>query len=290
MLSSPFFLVIFAVGVAHAAEPDEGRFTGPVGRVNTGCGVDATCSMEVGGREVVFGEGWAEGPWGRVEKLDPFDELGIAGTLVDVYGVRQGDHWTLAGSAEYFIRPAGPDSPRLAFDAETLAGLEARPGRLGPAEIVALEEWPLGRPDLQRAYERALVHHEAGGGGLSAACRVADRALANPQLAAHPLWACQSAKCEYRMRRYSSAAALAEGALASAELLTVERQLGAHWTRVAARQALLKPASPQENLSVRADLVDALRDLRAFALRRADAQVVARVDAQLAELEAAPEP
>jgi hypothetical protein len=81
---------------------NELKFTGIVGKVDTGCYSDGVCYMEVDGKRVIFGMGWSREDWGQVAPLEPIENY--VGKRVEVYcGVREGV-CSLIGNRAYYVR------------------------------------------------------------------------------------------------------------------------------------------------------------------------------------------
>lgn len=80
----------------------EVKFSGIVGKVDTGCYADGVCFMEVDGRRVIFGMGWSREDWGQVAPREPIESY--VGRRVEVYcGVRDGE-CSLVGKNAYYVR------------------------------------------------------------------------------------------------------------------------------------------------------------------------------------------
>ncbi len=104
-----------SIPVADAASPpaaslptttttaaNEVKFSGIVGKVDTGCYSDGVCFMEVAGRRVIFGRGWSREDWGQVAPREPIESY--VGRRVEVYcGVRDGE-CSLVGNTAYYVR------------------------------------------------------------------------------------------------------------------------------------------------------------------------------------------
>lgn len=81
---------------------NELKFSGIVGKVDTGCYADGVCFMEVDGKRVIFGMGWSREDWGQVAPLEPIENY--VGKRVEVYcGVRDGE-CSLIGNKAYYVR------------------------------------------------------------------------------------------------------------------------------------------------------------------------------------------
>jgi len=85
-----------------AAPATERKFTGVVGKVDTGCYADAMCYMLVDGQRVVFGMGWSRETWGQVAPREPIESY--VGRTVEVYCQQRGDECWLAGNKDYYVR------------------------------------------------------------------------------------------------------------------------------------------------------------------------------------------
>jgi hypothetical protein len=84
------------------AAASELKFSGVVGKVDTGCFADGVCFMEVDGKRVVFGMGWSREDWGQVAPREPIESY--VGRRVEVYcGVREGV-CSLVGNRAYYVR------------------------------------------------------------------------------------------------------------------------------------------------------------------------------------------
>jgi hypothetical protein len=84
------------------AAASELKFSGVVGKVDTGCFADGVCFMEVDGKRVVFGMGWSREDWGQVAPREPIESY--VGRRVEVYcGLREGV-CSLVGNRAYYVR------------------------------------------------------------------------------------------------------------------------------------------------------------------------------------------
>jgi hypothetical protein len=83
----------------------EVRFSGKVEAFDTGCIVDAVCSITIGGRKVITTIGWTGGPVGRVKGVRGFDEItNKIGTTANVYATKdKNGEYTLYGNENYYI-------------------------------------------------------------------------------------------------------------------------------------------------------------------------------------------
>lgn len=92
--------------VTACSRPHVERFRGTVEAIDTGCYVDATCTLTISGRRVVFGRGWSRSDWGEVVGLDPSNSDAILGREVEVYARKYDDlGYTLEGDDAYYVRP-----------------------------------------------------------------------------------------------------------------------------------------------------------------------------------------
>lgn len=94
------------------ADSKEVRFSGKVEAYNTGCYVDAVCSVTIDGKKVITTIGWAGGPVGKLKGVQSLDDIkDKIGATADVYAMKnKNGEYTLYGSENYYIEIKGDNN------------------------------------------------------------------------------------------------------------------------------------------------------------------------------------
>ena len=79
-------------------------FTGKIEAIDLGCWADGLCSMEVSGKEIVFGSGYSRSDWGKVTGIDLQKSNDYIGRGVEVYCRCLTKSYTLEGNKNYYIK------------------------------------------------------------------------------------------------------------------------------------------------------------------------------------------